>query len=33
EEPLPLHVSTILDLSTEGEVRVLRDGGWELSIA
>lgn len=30
-EPLPLRVSTILDLSTEGEVHVLRDGGWEFN--
>lgn len=32
EEPLPLHVSTILDLSDEGNVRILRDGGWELEL-
>jgi tRNA threonylcarbamoyl adenosine modification protein (Sua5/YciO/YrdC/YwlC family) len=32
DEPLPLSVSTILDLSEDGEVRVLRDGGWELNL-
>jgi len=29
EEPLPLRVSTILDLTEDGEVKVLRDGGWD----
>lgn len=32
DEPLPLHVSTILDLSDDGNVRILRDGGWELDL-
>lgn len=32
-ETLPLHVSTILDLSVDGEVRLLRDGGWEIDHA
>lgn len=32
EEPLPLHVSTILDLSNDNDVRVLRDGGWDMNL-
>jgi tRNA A37 threonylcarbamoyladenosine synthetase subunit TsaC/SUA5/YrdC len=32
DEPLPLHVSTILDLSEDGNVRILRDGGWDLDL-
>lgn len=28
EEPLPMKMSTILDLSQEGHCTVLRDGGW-----
>lgn len=31
EEPLPMKISTILDLTEEGQWAVLRDGGWPLS--
>lgn len=31
DEPLPMRVSTILDLSGDGAIVVLRDGGWEFT--